>query len=117
MTLARIADRLDRPGLLLFLPAAMLLALMLGGEVAIIPLSLGTLAAVAAMRRGRGTAVPVSDQVARTLDLTDLTLLDVPDGGLADLDPAGLEAAVDAKTVPNRSGRGVAVRSASRTTR
>ena len=69
MTLARIADRLDRPGLLLFLPAAMLLALMLGGEVAMIPLSLGTLAAVAAMRRGRGTAVPVSDQVARALDL------------------------------------------------
>lgn len=69
MTLARIADRIDRPGLLLFLPAAMLLALMLGGEVAIIPLSLGTLAAVAAMRRGRGTAVPVSDQVARALDL------------------------------------------------
>lgn len=70
MTLARIADRLDRPGLLLFLPAAMLLALLLGGEVAIIPLSLGTLAVVAAMRRGRGASVPVSDQVARALDHT-----------------------------------------------
>ena len=72
MKVAQIADRLNRPELLVFLPALVLLALWLGGEAALVPLAVAMLAVLANARRAGAAAdlLPASDQVVAALDQT-----------------------------------------------
>ncbi|WP_103259152.1 bifunctional diguanylate cyclase/phosphodiesterase [Tabrizicola aquatica] len=69
MNVARIADRLNRPEVLVFLPALVLAALWLGGE-ALVPLAVGLLAVLAARPRSLSASdlMPASDQVVAQLE-------------------------------------------------
>lgn len=70
MKVARIADRLNRPEFLVFLPALVLSAYWLGGDAALVPLAVAMLAVLATARRVGMAAdlVPASDQVVAALD-------------------------------------------------